>query len=514
MPIYPAWNSIYRQLNLKCVKTLALAGFLATVSHAAPNGYTVYWADEFNLGVGKQGNSAYWTYDLGNNGWGNNELENYTNSYANTHIISDPDATDGLAMQIQAIETGTNTYTSTRMKTEGHIVPKYGFIEARLKIPYGQGIWPAFWMLGSNINSVGWPACGENDIMENIGSVLNTNYGSLHAPNFNSTADYVLPSPTVLHTDYHLFQTSWTPNNISFLVDGNAYGNENINNDAAWPFNEPMFFIMNVAVGGNWPGSPNSSTIFPQTLLADYIRVYHLTGPTSNEVVSFFNVVNNKFITAENQGDSPLDARATVAQGWEQYLVVDLGANTVALLSQANNKFVTVATTASSAIPLNSLIANSSTVTAAAKFQWLPNSDGTVYLKSLANNKYVSINTSTSPASVVASSSTAGPNQELGVTCYGQLAAPLAPPTPQKFAAKAGLNNVVLSWQAVSGATSYQIYKTNLPGGSGMAPLTTVTGTSYTVPSLAAGKPLSFTVTALNSQGMSLRSTVATVTPY
>jgi beta-glucanase (GH16 family) len=494
-------------LRAKGISLCLLLGLSGVVS-AAPNGYSLYWGDEFNLGIGQQANPSYWTYNIGNSGWGNNELENYTRTVANSHIVVDPKATDGLALQIQAIETSPGVYTSARLLGQGKINQQYGFIEARLRMPYGQGIWPAFWMLGGNINTVGWPACGEADIMENIGSVPTTNWGSLHAPNFNPSLTYVLDSPDVFHTDYHLFQASWTPNSFTFYVDGSVYHSENINNDANWPFNEPMFFILNVAVGGNWPGSPDQSTVFPQNLLVDYVRVYHLTGPTSNEVVSFFSSANNCFVSAENDGASPLDCNRTVASTWEQFLVVDLGSNKVALQSQANGKFVTVTAGSSP-----SLIANGSQVTPAATFQWFPNPDGTAYLKSLANGKYVTIDTTQNPPAVMASASISGTAEAFGVTCYSQLAGPSAPATPKNLRAKASPKSVVLTWSPVAGATSYMLYHSSLPGGSGMTPLAQISGVSYIDLGVSPKTTYSYAVTALNAQGMSIRTAVVTSKP-
>lgn len=486
---------------------VVLAG-LARTAVATPNGYTLFWHDEFNAGVGKRANSAYWGYNTGQTGWGNDELEDYTSSVTNSHIIADPGATDDLALQIQAMETSPGNYTSARLLSQGLASVQYGFVEARLRMPYGQGIWPAFWMLGSDINTVSWPACGEADIMENIGSVPTTNWGSLHAPNFNPSETFVLGSGQQYNTAYHLFQADWTPNTFTFLVDDNAYHSENVNDDLAWPFNEQMFFIMNIAVGGNWPGSPDASTVFPQNLLIDYVRVYHLTGVTSNEIVSFFASANSFFVSAENAGASPLDCDRTSASTWEQFLVVDLGSKKVALLSQANGKYVTVTTGTTP-----SLIANGQTATRAATFEWTPNPDGTVYLKSLFNGNYVMVNTSTNPPAVLASATGTGPAEAFGITCYGQAAAPATPPVPQKLQAKAGSGSVTLTWSASYRAGSYEVYESDLPGGSGMAPVASVTTPRITLTGLKPGVPYSFAVTALGTQGMSLRSGIVTATP-
>jgi beta-glucanase (GH16 family) len=495
----------------KLIKAIIMSAFLTSslmaIAASTPNGYTLFWSDEFNLGVGKQANPAVWGYDLGSGGWGNGELETYTNSLDNSQIVKDPNATDGLALQIQAIKTATG-YTSARLISQGKLNAQYGFIEARIRIPSGQGIWPAFWMLGSNIGKVGWPACGESDIMENVGNVPNTNWGSLHAPKYDRTATYSLSGSSVFNSDYHLFQASWTPNNYTFYVDGVPYHNQNINGNAKWPFNETMFFLLNVAVGGNWPGSPDSTTKFPQNMLVDYVRVYHLASPTSNQVISLFSSANNKFVSAENAGASSLDCNRTTAQGWEQFLVVDLGSNKVALQSQANGKFVTVS---SGTVP--SLVANATTVTPSAIFQWTSVSNGTAYLKSLANNKYLAIDQTQNPPAVVASASTASGQNAFGITTYGQLPAPNTPNVPGGVSGSAGPSSAKISWKAVPGATSYQIYSSTLPGGAGMAAIGSTSGTAFTQTGLDSTKTYFYSVTAVNSQGMSLRSNLVSVKP-
>lgn len=475
---------------------------------ASPNGYTLSWSDEFNLGANKRASSANWGYNIGNSGWGNNELQTYTSATANSHIVTDANATDGLALQIRAIKKSANSYTSARLLSQGKVEPKYGFMEARIRIPHGQGIWPAYWMLGSNIDAVSWPACGEIDIMENVGHLPNTVWGTLHAPDYHPSQGYTLASPSVYHTDYHLFQASWTPNEITFYMDGKAYHSQNVNNAPNWPFNQPMFFILNVAVGGDWPGRPDASTTFPQNMLVDYVRVYRLTAPTSNEVVTLFSSANNKYVSAEDAGASPLTSTRTAADGWEKFLVVDLGGNVVAFQSQANGKFVTVS---SGATP--SLVANGAKVSKAAKFTWTANADGTSYLKSSANGRYLTVDTTKNPAVVVASAKTAGTAQAFGVTCFGQHASPGTPGVPTRFAAKAGKGSASLSWAKVSGASAYDVYATTAAGGFGMAPYASSSTPKLDATGLDAKKIYSFCVVARNSQGMSLRSQTVSIKP-
>ncbi len=260
-----------------------------------PAGYNLVWSDEFNGNVGSAPNSANWTYNTGAGGWGNNELENYTTSTANSQIISDPNAGDGKALALIAIDTqpgNTNygtvgRYTSARLLTSGLQSFQYGYMEARIQMPYGDGIWPAFWMLGNNIGSVGWPTCGEMDIMENIGNVSDQplNHGSLHAPGWNPTGTYSLPGGALYHNAYHTFGLLWQQDQVQFYVDGTLYETQTAAGAAGaggtYEFNSQFFFLLNMAVGGSWPGSPDAGTSFPQTMLVDYVRVYQQPSGTA-----------------------------------------------------------------------------------------------------------------------------------------------------------------------------------------------------------------------------------------
>ncbi|MFB9662636.1 ricin-type beta-trefoil lectin domain protein [Glycomyces mayteni] len=239
------------------------------------------WSDEFNAAAGTAPNSAKWNFDTGGGGWGNNEHQYYTNSTSNA-------AHDGNGnMVITARKEnpanyqcwyGTCQYTSARLLTQGKFTQAYGTFEARIQIPRGQGIWPAFWMLGDDIGSVGWPQSGEIDIMENVGFEPNSVHGTLHGPGYSGGAGpsgtYTIGEPFA--NGFHTFAVNWSPNSISWSVDGVTYqtkttadigGNE-------WVFDHPFFMILNVAVGGNWPGYPDGSTQFPQTMKIDYVRVY------------------------------------------------------------------------------------------------------------------------------------------------------------------------------------------------------------------------------------------------
>lgn len=245
-------------------------------------GFVLAWSDEFSGADGSTPDTAKWAYDLGGGGWGNNELETYTNRAANAQIKS-----GNLVIAAQK-ETFTGTdgisrdYTSARLKTQNLFAQAYGRFEARIKIPVGQGMWPAFWMLGNDIATNGWPKCGEIDIMENIGREPAMAHGSLHgpsstAPTSDETSTVTLPNNANFADDFHIYAVEWEPTQIRFYVDSNNYATFNKANwpaNGAWVFDHPFFIILNVAVGGNWPGSPDATTQFPQQMLVDYVRVY------------------------------------------------------------------------------------------------------------------------------------------------------------------------------------------------------------------------------------------------
>ncbi len=254
----------------------------ATLRPPPPASYKLVWNDEFSGADGASPDSSKWRYDIGGNGWGNKELEYYTNRTQNAQIMG------GNLVIIAQKETYTGSdgvtrnYTSARMKTQGLFSQAYGRFEARIKIPAGQGMWPAFWMLGNDITSNGWPKCGEVDIMENIGKEPGTVHGSLHGPSTtgptsDATAPFVLPAGQNFADDFHLYAVEWEPGTIRFYVDSSLYSTFNSSQwppGGTWVFDHPFFIILNVAVGGDWPGSPDNTTVFPQHMLVDYLHVY------------------------------------------------------------------------------------------------------------------------------------------------------------------------------------------------------------------------------------------------
>jgi beta-glucanase (GH16 family) len=246
------------------------AGYSTPTSYP---GYTLAWSDEFS---GTSLDLNAWNQEVGNGtgGWGNNELEYYTNSTKNTFVSN-----GNLIIEARRESMGGFNYSSGRMTTQTKKEFKYGRIDIRAKLPVSKGLWPALWMLGANINSVGWPACGEMDIMELIGTypsrVTSTMHWKSAAGNHDSNgANYNLNSGD-FSQQFHVFSMVWTADNIKSYVDDVLYFT--IAKSAIGttdPFNAAQFFIFNVAVGGNWPGPPDANTPFPQRMFVDYVRVF------------------------------------------------------------------------------------------------------------------------------------------------------------------------------------------------------------------------------------------------
>jgi beta-glucanase (GH16 family) len=236
-------------------------------------GYTLIWSDEFS-GTGLD--AGVWNQEIGNGsgGWGNNELEYYTSSPKNTFVSN-----GNLIIEARKETFDRYSYTSGRMTTQDKKTFKFGRIDIRAKLPVGKGIWPALWMLGSNITSVGWPACGEIDNMELIGTYPSTVYGTLHwstgGSHSSKGGNYALASGDY-SKQFHVFSIIWKQTGIAWYVDDQKFFEIFATDVVAdnYPFNSNQFFIFNVAVGGNWPGSPDYTTEFPQRMFVDYVRVF------------------------------------------------------------------------------------------------------------------------------------------------------------------------------------------------------------------------------------------------
>lgn len=237
-------------------------------------GYTLIWNDEFS---GTSLDLGVWNQEIGNGsgGWGNNELEYYTNSTKNTLVSN-----GNLIIEARKESVGGFNYSSGRMTTQNKKTFTFGRIDIRAKLPVGKGIWPALWMLGANIPTVGWPSCGEIDIMELVGTFPGRTHGTMHwkpvtGTNTSKGAEYNLSSGN-FSQQFHVFTIIWTLDMIKWYVDDQLFLTTTKADVGAanYPFNAPEFFIFNVAVGGNWPGPPDASTTFPQRMFVDYVRVF------------------------------------------------------------------------------------------------------------------------------------------------------------------------------------------------------------------------------------------------
>jgi beta-glucanase (GH16 family) len=252
-----------------------------------PSG-TLVWSDEFTntSGSNQQPNPAVWTYDTGNSGFGNQELENYCawGATASPCNPANPNAYIGTDnyLHIMAQQPSAGVYTSARMKTQGLFSFQYGRIEARMMLPEAQGMWPAFWLLGNNISTINWPACGELDVMEHIdgSNPQNEGYdwvqGSVHGTNLNGGIQYHPTGFTA--TTWHTYGMIWSKGEIQYYIDSpsNVYATFQASSQTGtWPFDSgPQFVLLNLAVGGDWPGNPNGTTTFPESLVVDYVRLY------------------------------------------------------------------------------------------------------------------------------------------------------------------------------------------------------------------------------------------------
>jgi beta-glucanase (GH16 family) len=275
------------RLSLRRIRLIALAGaaLLAAAGGpllaAAPAAAAASFTDDFNGPAGSGVDPGKWQFETGDN-VNNHERQWYTSGTANAAL----DGQGHLVITAKKENPGNRNcwygpceYTSARLSTQGRFAQSYGRYEARMKIPRGQGMWPAFWMLGTDIGSAGWPTCGEIDIMENVGFEPNTVHGTLHGPGYSGSGGvgsaYGLPGGRAFADDFHTFAVDWSPGAVTFSVDGNAYATKTPADIGGnrWVFDHPFYLILNLAVGGYGPGDPDSTTSFPQRLVVDYVHV-------------------------------------------------------------------------------------------------------------------------------------------------------------------------------------------------------------------------------------------------
>ncbi len=258
---------------------LALSPVVAAQPGDSREGWTLVWSDEFDAPDGSRPDPAKWVYDLGGGGWGNEELQTYTDRAENASIQDGHLVITARAERFTGGDGIAREYTSARLKTLGRFAQTYGRFEARIQVPRGQGIWPAFWMLGADFPTAGWPACGEIDVMEHIGREPALVYGTIHGPGYSGadgpSAHVALSGPVA--DGFHVFAVEWEPGAIRWYVDDRLYATRtpaDLPAESRWVFDHDFFMLLNLAVGGRWPGYPDETTVFPQALKVDYVRVY------------------------------------------------------------------------------------------------------------------------------------------------------------------------------------------------------------------------------------------------
>jgi beta-glucanase (GH16 family) len=250
----------------------------ATATQPPPDQqWMLVWSDEFDGDAGTPPDPTRWKHDVGGNGWGNQQLEFDTDEAQNASL----DGQGHLAITALHQNFGGNAYSSARINTSGLFEQAYGKFEASIQLPPGAGLWPAFWMLGANVDTDPWPACGEIDIMEYRGQAPTVVHGSAHGPNYSGgraiTASHALPANASFASGFHTFAVEWTPDRIDYRVDDTVYETitpANLPAGSTWVFDHPFFVILNLAVGGNYVGNPDANTVFPAVMLVDYVRVY------------------------------------------------------------------------------------------------------------------------------------------------------------------------------------------------------------------------------------------------
>jgi beta-glucanase (GH16 family) len=253
---------------------------LATTLQAQSPNWQLTWSDEFNAPNGSPPDPTKWNIVTGGKGFGNNELETYTSRPANIRQENGNLVITAQKEDLTGPDGIPRHYTSARINTQNHFAQKYGRFEARIQLPAGKGIWPAFWLLGDNHETTKWPKCGEIDILETIGAP-DTTYSTLHGPGYSGSkglsAKFPLPAGESVNTAFHLYAVEWSANDIKFFFDDRLISERtpaDLPQDSRWVYDHPFYVLLNLAVGGYWPGNPDDTTVFPQRMLIDYVRVY------------------------------------------------------------------------------------------------------------------------------------------------------------------------------------------------------------------------------------------------
>ncbi len=389
---------------LLTVSAFLLAFSFGQAALAQSPTWTLQWSDEFNAAAGTYPNSKNWTYDTGNSGFGNPEIENYCVPGSNIApcVGSKPNAyQDGNGnLVVTAIRDSSGQWTSARLKSQGLVQPQYGRIEARMKLPVGDGFWPAFWMLGADINSTPWPGCGEQDIMEWVQSYTPTTTSSTtHGPGYSGAngigARFTFPGGgRVDDSNYHIYGVIWAPNSIQYYRDSpsnvfETLTSSTIPSGSTWPFNNPFFLLLNLAIGnGGFPGTTDSSTPSTATMLVDYVRIYQSSAAKNLNGNHTITPQNNTALRLDDQGalttsGNPIDvytANGTTAQTWSISSSGVQPAGYYNLATEGGNCLTASGTASGSAVTLDPC--NGSAAQA-----WNAVATGTTYEFNPANNR-------------------------------------------------------------------------------------------------------------------------------
>jgi beta-glucanase (GH16 family) len=263
---------------------LILASLIAQAQTPSSKNWRLTWSDEFNAPNGSPPDPAKWNIVTGGKGFGNNELETYTGRLVNIQQQNGNLVITAQKVDLTGLDGVPRNYTSARINTQNHFTQKYGRFEARIQLPTGKGIWPAFWLLGDNHDTNPWPDCGEIDILETIGA-SDTMYSTIHGPGYSGSkglsTKFALPAGQQVDNAFHLYAVEWSPNDIKFFFDNHLIVERtpaDLPSNTMWVYDHPFYLLLNLAVGGNWPGNPDDTTVFPQRMLVDYVRVYSRTS--------------------------------------------------------------------------------------------------------------------------------------------------------------------------------------------------------------------------------------------
>lgn len=478
---------------------------VAMPSEANQGEWKLVWADEFNGVPGTGVDTDNWMYEVSGSGFGNNELQYSTDRPENVFIKEDDENHGNGMLVLRALKEEYNgkQYTSGRIKTDGRFDFTYGKVEMRAKLPDGKGIGCSFWMLGSDFEDIGWPACGEIDIMEWVGKPVSRIYGTIHGPGY-SAGDGIgaWHEYTPGFTDeFHTYAVEWEPGVIRWYFDGELYEERTpidlFGKD--WVFDHDFYIILGLGVGGNWPGSPDETTTFPQDYIIDYVRVYQREGDIYPEapyrnIIQLKNPGTNKYVCADKQQNDYLYANRDSGGAWETFELKDLGEGKVAIRALTNYKYVSVSED-------NKLIAVSETAGDTEKFILEANTDGTISLKSVANGKYVH---SGAEGILTASSDSVSDN--------GKFVLLSTPEPPTGLKVKNVTNtSATLEWDAVQGASGYNVYRSGSENDRFVKINDhTVTDTEFTDTGVTAGKTYYYKITAINALGQSDYTTKVT----